>query len=537
MLFNSATFIAGFLPIVLLGFFLFAGTGRQRLAGLWLTLASLLFYGWWDPHYVPLLVASMTANYLLGGYLLKNPSRLVLGLGIAANILLLGYYKYTGFLLGTANDALGLGWDVPQIVLPLAISFFTFQQIAYLCDAQDGAVVEHDFLNYCLFITFFPHLIAGPITHHREMLSQFGNPENFRPRLDNISVGATLFVLGLFKKVVFADPMGAEAGPVFTAAAAGTPLPLLDAWSGALAYTMQLYFDFSGYTDMAIGLGLLFGISLPPNFDSPFKAHNIADFWSRWHMTLTRFLTAYLYNPLVLRVTRRRVAAGKPLPKRGKMSVGTFLVMVAYPTLVTMAISGVWHGAGWTFVVFGLLHGFYLVVVQGWRALRAHWGWKVASARLIHRVPAVLLTFLCVVLGNVFFRSPTMEGALNMLAGMVGMNGVLLPTSFERIPGIAPLAGLLGIDFEPGPFFRPLLGLQIVLLLAFVWTLPNTQQFLRHYRTALNWRPQVSALQRRVAAATWRPGTAYGVALGLLGFFALAKAMSAAPTEFLYFQF
>ncbi|MFC7607590.1 MBOAT family O-acyltransferase [Teichococcus aestuarii] len=213
MLFNSAVFIAGFLPVVLLGFFLFAGTGRQRLAGLWLTLASLVFYGWWDPHYVPLLLASMTANYCLGGYLLKHPSRAVLVLGIAGNLLLLGYYKYTGFLLSSVDQAFGLEWTVPNIILPLAISFFTFQQIAYLSDAHDGAVVEHDFLNYCLFITFFPHLIAGPITHHREMLSQFSNPDNFRPRFDNISVGATLFLLGLFKKVVFADPMGAEAAP------------------------------------------------------------------------------------------------------------------------------------------------------------------------------------------------------------------------------------------------------------------------------------------------------------------------------------
>ncbi|MFC3125349.1 MBOAT family O-acyltransferase [Pseudoroseomonas globiformis] len=537
MLFNSAIFIAGFLPVVLLGFFLFAGTGRQRLAGLWLTLASLVFYGWWDPQYLPLLVGSIGFNYLLGGYLLKRPSRLVLGLGIAANLALLGFYKYTGFLLGAADDAFGLGWEAPSIILPLAISFFTFQQIAYLSDAHDGAVVEHDFLNYCLFITFFPHLIAGPITHHREMLSQFGNTENFRPRFDNISVGTTLFVLGLFKKVVFADPMGAEAGPVFAAAQAGAALPFLDAWGGALAYALQLYFDFSGYTDMAIGLGLLFGISLPPNFNSPYKAHNVIDYWSRWHMTLTRFLTAYVYNPIVLGVTRRRVAAGKPLPKRGKMSAGTFFALVAYPTLLTMFISGVWHGAGWQFVAFGLLHGFYLVVAHGWRALKTQWGWKLDSDKLIHKVPAVALTFFCVVIGAVFFRAPSLEGALNMLAGMAGLNGVLLPTSFARIPGLEPVAGLLGIAFEPGPFFRPVLGLQIVLLLVFCWSLPNTQQFMGRYRTALGWRPTTAWVQRALPFATWRPSAGFAVVVGLLGFFAMAKAMSAAPTEFLYFQF
>lgn len=325
MLFNSAVFIAGFLPVVLLGFLLLSGTGQQRLAGVWLTISSLVFYGWWNPGYVPLLLGSMAFNYLLGGYLLKHPSRAALVLGISANLLLLGYYKYTGFLVQTLDQTLGLGWSMDEIVLPLAISFFTFQQIAYLVDAHDGAVVEHDFLNYSLFITFFPHLISGPITHHLEMLEQFRDPANFRPRLDNIAVGTTLFLLGLFKKVILADPLGETASPVFASAAGGMALSMHDAWAGALSYTLQIYFDFSGYTGMAIGLGLLFGISLPANFDSPYKARNVIEFWSRWHMTLTRFLTAYIYNPIVLRVTRARMAAGKPQPRRGKMTAGTFL--------------------------------------------------------------------------------------------------------------------------------------------------------------------------------------------------------------------
>ncbi|MGY4801568.1 MBOAT family O-acyltransferase [Teichococcus aerofrigidensis] len=537
MLFNSATFILGFLPIVLLGFFVLAGTGRQRLAGVWLTLASLVFYGWWDPQYVPLLLGSMVANYVLGGYLLRRPSRLVLVLGIAANLILLCYFKYMGFLVGAVDDAFGLGWSVPNIVLPLAISFFTFQQIAYLSDAHDGAVVEHDFLNYCLFITFFPHLIAGPITHHREMLSQFSDPRNFRPRFDNISVGTTLFLLGLFKKVVFADPLGADAGPVFAAAEAGAALSLLDAWSGALSYTLQIYFDFSGYTDMAIGLGLLFGISLPPNFDSPYKARNVIEFWSRWHMTLTRFLTAYVYNPIVMRVTRARVAAGKPLPRRGKMTFGTFISLVAYPTILTMFISGVWHGAGWQFVAFGLLHGFYLVVAHAWRALKVRWGWKLDSDRWLHRGVAVLLTFLCVNVAMVFFRAPSLTGALTMLAGMAGLNGVVVPPVMAGLPVVSGLVGFLGLTVDAVPFFNLTDAALIGLLLAFVWTLPNTQQWMRHYRTALGWRPRQSWLEPFLPGATWRPTPALGVVIGLLGFFALARAFSAAPTEFLYFQF
>lgn len=281
MLFNSMVFIAGFLPVVLLGFFLLAGSGRQRHAAIWLTLASLVFYGWWNPAYVPLLVGSMVFNYLIGGYLMRRPSKMVLVLGVAANVALLGYYKYTGFLFGTLDHAFDLGWSVGDIILPLAISFFTFQQIAYLVDAHDGEVTEHDFVNYCLFISFFPQLVAGPITHHGEMLSQLKDSNTFRPRLDTLALGLTVFLVGLFKKVIIADPLGAKASPIFTVAADGTVPALYDAWLGALTYTLQIYFDFSGYSDMAIGLGLMFGLRLPVNFNSPFKAHNVIDYWSR----------------------------------------------------------------------------------------------------------------------------------------------------------------------------------------------------------------------------------------------------------------
>lgn len=512
MLFNSVVFIAGFLPVALLGFILFAGTGRQRYAAIWLTLASLVFYGWWNPVYVPLLVGSMVVNYLIGGYLLRRPSRLLLVLGVAANVALLGYYKYTGFLFGALDDAFALGWSVGDIILPLAISFFTFQQIAYLVDAHDGEVSEHDFVNYCLFISFFPQLIAGPITHHGEMLKQFNDRSTFRPRIDNISLGLTVFLLGLFKKVIIADPLGANASPIFAVAADGTVPALYDAWFGALTYTLQIYFDFSGYSDMAIGLGLLFGLRLPVNFNSPFKAHNVIDYWSRWHMTLTRFLTAYIYNPVVMRITRSRMATGKPLPRRGKMSLSTFVVLVAYPTVLTMFISGVWHGAGWQFVVFGLLHGFYLVVAHGFRAYKARQGLPLDSDKLWHHTGAVLLTFLCVVVAMVFFRAASVPAAMAMLSGMVGLSEQA--TKFDKS------------DF-----------LTIALLLAFVWLMPNVQQWMARFRTALDAQPRENWLLRWFPVALWSPTPAIGVAIGVLGFFALAVAFSVAPTEFLYFQF
>lgn len=512
MLFNSLVFIAGFLPVVLLGFILLAVSGKQRMAAIWLTLASLVFYGWWNPAYVPLLIGSMLFNHLIAGQLLRRPSRTVLVLGVAANVALLGYYKYTGFLFGTLDELFALGWSLDSIILPLAISFFTFQQIAYLVDAHDGEVTEHDFVHYCLFISFFPQLIAGPITHHGEMLRQLRDDATFRPRLDNLSLGITVFLLGLFKKVIIADPLGEKASPIFAVAADGAVPALYDAWTGALTYTLQIYFDFSGYSDMAIGLALMFGIRLPVNFNSPFKARNVIDYWSRWHMTLTRFLTAYIYNPIVMRITRARMAAGKPLPRRGKMSLGTFMVLVAYPTVFTMFISGVWHGAGWQFVVFGLLHGFYLVVAHGFRAWKARQGWALDSANPVHHAAAVLLTFLCVVVAMVFFRAADATAAMAMLYGMAGLSQ-------------------LSTDFDKSDF------LTIAILLGFVWTMPNIQQWMARFRTALDARPQRNWLPQWLPFASWSPTPAIGLAIGMLGFFALAVAFSVAPTEFLYFQF
>jgi alginate O-acetyltransferase complex protein AlgI len=537
VLFNSYEFLVFFLPTVLAGFFVLAGTRQHRLAGAWLTAASLFFYGWWNPIHVPLLMASMGFNYLVGRRLAHQPTKTLLIFGIAANILLLGYFKYTGFVAGSIDGAFGLGWTVPNIVLPLAISFFTFQQIAYLSDAYDGAAVEHDFMNYCLFITFFPHLIAGPITHHREMLPQFNDPEKFRIRLDNLSIGSTLFLMGLFKKVAIADPLGEHVRPIFSAAAEGASLTLFDAWGGALAYALQIYFDFSGYSDMAIGLGLMFGISLPPNFDSPFKARNIIEFWSRWHMTLTRFLTAYIYNPIVLRATRARMKAGAPLPRRGRTTPTAFAMLVAIPTILTMFISGVWHGAGWQFVVFGLLHGFYLTVNHGWRALKAHWGWRLDSENPFARGSAVLLTFVSVVVALVFFRADNVPSAINLLSGMMGVNGVAVHPTMLQLPGVRQLTELLGIPVSFAPYFNLRRVLPIVVFLAVVWTLPNTQQWLGHYRTALGYKAATGWLERLVPATAWRPTAVFGIVVGVFGVFALIRALSSAPTEFLYFQF
>lgn len=536
MLFNSGTFLIQFLPVVLVGFFLLAGSRLRRFSGAWLTVASLVFYGWWRPENLPLLIASIGFNYLLGGRLIRKPSRPLLIAGIAANVAMLGYFKYTGFLVETINAVSDLNLASPVIVLPLAISFFTFQQIAYLVDANDGEVEEHSFLNYALFITFFPHLIAGPITHHREMLFQFRDPDRFRPRWDLISVGVTLFLIGLAKKVLIADPFGACATPIFDAVPTGE-VRLLSAWAGALSYTLQLYFDFSGYSDMAIGLGLMFGISLPINFDSPYKARNIIDYWARWHMTLTRFLTAYIYNPIAIALTRRRARKGLPLPRGGRVTAGTFIYLVALPTMFTLFVSGVWHGAGWQFIIFGLLHGAYLVTAHGWRAWKAHRRLPLDSDNSMKIAGSVLLTFLCVVVALVFFRAPDVRTALDMLGGMAGLNGVTLPTQASRVPGVADAARQLNVGIGQLPLIQPSQIARIVLFLAVVWALPNSNQWLRDYPTALGFNARPSWLERFTPVARWRPTPAFGLMVGVVSIFTLLFALSSVPTEFLYFQF
>lgn len=537
MLFNSSTFLLLFLPVVLAGYFVWTGVGRRHAAEAWLTVASLFFYGWWNPRYLLLLLASVVLNYLAGLWLAQRRSRLLLIGAIAFNLVLLGYFKYTNFVVQALDDVFSVGWTVSYIVLPLAISFYTFQQIAYLWDVYDGVDVEKGVGRYFLFITFFPQLIAGPIVHHREMISQFDDPQRARLRWQFLAIGATIFFIGLAKKVEIADRLSTLAGPVFAAAAASRPVGFVDAWAGALAYSLQLYFDFSGYTDMAIGLGMMFGIRLPQNFNSPYKARSVIDFWARWHMTLTRFLTAYVYNPIVVAVTRARVSRRLPLPRRGRMSAGVWLSLVAYPTLLTMFVSGVWHGAGWQFVVFGLLHGFYLCVNHGWRALKAKKGLTESRPRALTIAASVATTFVCVVVALVFFRAESVGAAMNLLSGMVGAAEPPLPPATDEVTVRRWLEARLGIVISPLTFTTRMELLAIAVMLAVVWMLPNTQQWLHEYPTALQPQPHPSWLQRRWTVLRWRPSMAWAVLTGWLGFFIVMRACSRAPTEFLYFQF
>jgi D-alanyl-lipoteichoic acid acyltransferase DltB (MBOAT superfamily) len=475
MLFNSYGFIFLFLPIVLLGFFQLARVNHAFAAG-WLTAASLFFYGYWNPAYVGLLLGSIICNYAFGLWIAKagvkqqstRQKRLVAA-ALTANLLLLGYYKYANFFLGSINSATGAQISLGEIILPLGISFFTFTQIAFLVDTYQGKVKEYNFIHYALFVTYFPHLIAGPVLHHKEMMPQFGHVSTYRFNYENMAVGLTIFFIGLFKKVVLADGIAEYVRLLFSAPAAGIHLTFIEAWVGALCYTFQLYFDFSGYSDMAIGLSRMFGVTLPLNFHSPYKAVNIIEFWRRWHMTLSRFLRDYLYIPLG--------GNRKGTPRR-------YLNLIA-----TMLLGGLWHGAGWTFVLWGGLHGLYLVINNGWHAVRRKLGQNPDQplSRPMHTL-SVLLTFFAVVVAWVVFRADNLNTAIAILKAMMGMEGIVLPNPWLTKLGVfGQWLSANGVSFNMAIYPELYVAFSwIGMLLLIVWLAPNTQQIMAAYRPALD---------------------------------------------------
>lgn len=513
MLFNSYEFILAFLPATLLGFALIRAYVGFKAAKVWLVAASLFFYGWWNPAYLSLLITSMTCNFVLGqcffchSDLPQRTRKTALIAGITFNLGLIGYFKYAGFLTLNFNAVAGTNFNLSNILLPLAISFFTFQQIAYLVDSYKHRTCESDPINFALFVCFFPQLIAGPIVHHDEMMPQFANREVARFRWPNIVIGLTIFAIGLVKKVVFADNVAVYATPVFDMAFDGRLPSLVTAWQGALAYTLQLYFDFSGYSDMAIGSARLFGIRLPINFNSPYKAHDIIDFWRRWHMTLSRFLRDYVYIPL-----------GGNQKGRSRRFANLF---------ATMLIGGLWHGAGWTFVLWGVLHGFYLMICHGWRALTRSWpepGWT--RCILGHS-----LTILAVIIAWVFFRSESFDAAIRILSGMAGLNGITLPnpilTQLPVLKGLGVAAdGSGGVAFVLAWLW--IIGLGVVAL-----ALPNTQQIMRAYRPALL--PVRIKSSEHLRRLRFRPTMGWACAVGSGLFLALLSLTQV--SEFLYFRF
>lgn len=543
MLFNSNLFIFGFLPLTLVGFFVLGARSRSWALA-WLIVASLVFYAWWRPLNVLIIAPAVLVNFALARLLERlrgQPERAatakwVLLLGVAFNIVFLGYFKYANFVSTVVNDVAGTHFVLTQIVLPLGISFITFQKIAFLIDVHAGRIQSFTLRDFCLFVLFFPQLIAGPIVHYREMMPQF---QKLAGRFDSndLAVGLTLFIVGLFKKAVLADGIAAHVSPIYDAAAGGAGISFLPAWIAAIGYTLQIYFDFSGYSDMALGLARCFGIRLPANFNSPLKARSIIDFWLRWHMTLTRFLTAYLFNPLVLALTRRRLAKGLPPLGGRKTNWGAFFQLLAGPTILTMLVSGVWHGAGYLFILWGLMHGVALAINHGWRLVGPRWWSSKASYERFMGPVGFCLTFATVAVSMVLFRSPTGVAARDLLQGMVGVHGISLPQ--KLLEHLGPLAGMLqhlvtATGAGTGRELYVSLG-WVAGLLAIAWAMPNSMQLAARYEPAIGIKPASGAAAGLSRWLSWNPSLAWAGAVSAL---AITGVLSVGgKSEFLYWQF
>lgn len=517
MLFNSYPFIFGFLPVTFL-VFLILGRYSHYCAAMWLTAASMFFYGYWNPAYLPLLAASISFNYAIGFVLARESDRdrtafrkFVLTSGVAANLLMLAYYKYAGFLAQAVKDLAGVDLSLAEIVLPLGISFFTFTQIAFLVDVYRGIAREFNFIHYVLFVTYFPHLIAGPVLHHKEMMPQFAQKQIYRLDWENLALGATVFVFGLFKKVVLADGIAIYAKPVFDAVEQGRILSSGEAWIGVLAYSAQLYFDFSGYSDMAIGLSRMFGIKLPLNFNSPYKAVNIIDFWRRWHMTLSRFLRDYLYIPL------------------GGSRKGKFRRYLNL--MITMLLGGLWHGAGWTFLLWGGLHGLYLVMNHAWHSLRLSRRHDLERSSRLGRICGRTVTFIAVVLAWVPFRTESFSAATSLYADMFGMHGYKPLGIFDPLAESSGMAAMLDlIPVRITPMWEA--SLSCALALAILFTIPNTQQVMRYFRVSLE---AIEMDRHEMLDTPWTPSFKWALVISMMGLWAFLDLNRV--SEFLYFQF
>jgi alginate O-acetyltransferase complex protein AlgI len=496
MLFNSYSFIFIFLPTTLFFFYWFSSLERSEYAITWLIVASFIFYGWWNYHYVYLLLASILANYLIGKLLIKKNDAtqkfklLILILGVGFNLGLLGYFKFSNFLIETVNIITNKSFQPINILLPLAISFFTFQQVSFLVEVSQGKIKKNDFIHYLLYVSFFPQLIAGPIIRYQEIVPQFKTSNQWRLISENLSTGLTIFIIGLFKKIIIADGIEAYSTTVFDASTDPTLLlSFYEAWSGSISYYFQIYFDFSGYTDMAIGLARMFGFRLPQNFNSPYKSPNIIQFWRNWHITLTKFLRDFLYIPM-----------GGNLKGPGTQF---FCIMT------TMLLGGLWHGASWNFIIWGGLHGLCLSINHLWYSYKA--SKKIFLQNTIYTlILSRVLTFIILVFLWVPFRAEDMSSTFAIWKSMVGMydHSQYLETNIRLGKG------------------------RLIILLLIVWFLPNTQQIMSRLSSS-----QINQIAKPFINKFfyWKPNNLWAVIIASLATICILKLIE--PNEFLYFQF
>lgn len=483
MLFNSYIFIFVFFPVTILGYFFWGYRKQLRMANIWLVVASLLFYGYWDIRFLPLLLGSIAVNYFIAGMILSareqgqtRKRKLAFLLGLAFNISLLCYYKYLDFFLETLN-LLGGEFALLHILLPLGISFFTITQLLYLLDCNEGVAKDHDLVNYVLFVSFFPHLLAGPILYHMPMMKQFRDETRLTINWENMSRGLSLFVIGLVKKVLIADQLS---GYVAIGYSDTNGLTLISAWLTAISYMLQLYYDFSGYSDMAVGLAQIMNIKIPINFNSPYRANNLISFWQRWHISLTNAITACIYMPMI---------------KRFGTSSFCHVVLAIF---VTFFLVGIWHGAGWTYVVFALMHSIGLVVNHAWKH------YHLWMSGILSRVFMIFF----VLVSMVFFRAQSVSDACTVLFAMAGGQGVAWPQKVVDFLGDFAVGTLL-VGNVPGELPK----LVFVIAICLVFFSPNSNELVRKFC----------------------PSYVAVVALVLGGFGSIL--LLSQPSEFLYFQF
>jgi alginate O-acetyltransferase complex protein AlgI len=503
MSFTSLQFIFVFLPLSYAGFVLAHRFGGAQQAINLLAVVSLVFYAMFGTQLLLVLLISMLFNFTVGNVLAclnghpRVAKNLLLG-GVAANILMLGYLKYTNFFIDVTNQSIGTSYAHFDIAVPLGVSFFTFVQIGFLIDAFNGQLLKHNFSRYVVFTAFFPCVTAGPLVMQREMMEQLSDPKNPAFDVRRVTIGLTMFAMGLFKKVVLADSIAPFADGVFGGAASGMSVDAATAWIGALCYTLQLYFDFSGYSDMAIGIATIFAIKLPLNFDSPFKSTNISDFWRRWHMTMTRFFTAYIYSGLAMFGMRKGMGW-----RLGR--VGRFFLVAAIPSIMTFLIAGVWHGSGWTYIIYGLMHGLAIATFLGWREFS---GIKLPSPM------AWLITMVTVVCGLVMFRAPDVPTALSLLGHMWGVAGSSVQATAISIDSAQAIS-------------------MIVIMGAITLLMPNTQQILHHEWPVIDSKPEEVANAAGLVA--WRP--TFGTAFVTACIFTVAISSIGSSSGFLYYKF
>lgn len=470
------------------------------MAAVFLVLASVVFYGTWNIAFVPLLAGSVSVNYAAGRHLQHNASKLVLWLSIALNLTVLGYFKYANFFVSNAAALTGHDWSASKVALPIGISFYTFQQIAWLADSylNKRPVHKGGFWRYALFVTFFPQLLAGPIVRYEETPPQFSRHITYSFQWDSLAIGMSIFIIGLSKKLFVADELNLIATPPFVEATS-SPVAFVNAWTAVFCYAFQIYFDFSGYSDMAIGIARMFNIRLPMNFNSPFKAAAIIDFWKAWHMTMTRFFQSYVYTPLSIILFRVQTRYGV----RGNL-------FMYVSTLITLLAIGFWHGANWTFLVFGLLHGCAIVINHIWRALS-----KKGSVPHIPHYLGVFLTFFFFMLTCVIYRSENMAAAMNMYHSMFS------PVEF------------IGEKIKINTFIF-VVGVACACLF-----LPNTQQIFHRYLPVADLRNMLKFPSRSVfRRLAWRPNVLWGTLLLALYIISLDRLMDANKvTEIIYFKF